>query len=46
MVISLHPNAKTKHAAAALADTYVIGKSGAVPLYGNLCDDNELFVVS
>ena len=46
MVISLHPTAKTKYAAACIADTYVIGNSGAVPLYANLFDDNELFVVS
>jgi Xaa-Pro aminopeptidase len=46
MVISLHPTAKTKHAAASLADTYVIGDSGAVPMYGNLFDDNELVIVS
>lgn len=46
MVISLHPTAKTKYTAACLADTYVIGESGAVPLYGNLFDDNELFIVS
>ena len=45
MVISLHPTASTKHAAVCIADTYVIGNSGAVPLYRNLCDDNELFVV-
>ena len=46
MVISLHPTAKTKYAAACIADTYVIGNSGAVPLYKNLFDDNELCVVS
>lgn len=46
MVISLHPTAKTKHATASIADTYVIGNSGAVPMYRNLFDDNELFVVS
>lgn len=45
MVISLHPTATTKHASACLADTYVIGDSGAVPLYSNLWEDNELAVV-
>jgi hypothetical protein len=45
-VISLHPAATTKHATACIADTYVIGNSGAVPLYRNPFDDNELFVVS
>ena len=46
MVISLHPTASAIRATACIADTYVIGKSGAVPLYRNLFDDNELFVVS
>ena len=46
MVVSLHPTAKTKYAASSLADTYVIGNSGAVPLYQNLCDDNDLIIVS
>ncbi|MBI1989679.1 MAG: M24 family metallopeptidase [Betaproteobacteria bacterium] len=46
MVISLHPTAKTKYAAACIADTYVIGNSGAVPLYRNLFDDNDLIVVN
>lgn len=45
MVISLHPTATTKQASACLADTYVIGDSGAVPLYANLWEDNELRVV-
>jgi Xaa-Pro aminopeptidase len=45
MVISLHPTAKTKYALAAISDTYVIEKSGAVPLYKNLFDDNELVVI-
>ena len=45
MVVSLHPTAKVKNVAASLADTYVIGNSGAVPLYGNLYDDNELVIV-
>ena len=46
MVISLHPTAATKHAAVCLADTYVIEKSGAVPMYRNLFDDGEVFVVT
>ncbi|MDH3287531.1 MAG: M24 family metallopeptidase [Betaproteobacteria bacterium] len=46
MVISLHPTAKTKHASACIADTYVIGNSGAVPLYANLLEDDELAVVT
>ena len=46
MVISLHPTAKTKYAAACIADTYVIGNSGAVPLYRNLFDDNDLIIVN
>ena len=46
MVLSMHPTAKTKYAASSLADTYVIESSGAVPLYRNLYDDNDLIVVS
>lgn len=46
MVISLHPTAKTKYATACIADTYVIGNSGAVPMYRNLFDDNDLIVVN
>ena len=45
MVVSLHPTAKTKRALAAISDTYVIEKSGAVPMYKNLFDDNELVVI-
>ena len=45
MVLSLHPTARTKHAMAALSDTYVITYSGAVPLYKNLFDDNEIAVL-
>lgn len=44
MVLSLHPTARTKCATASISDTYVIGNSGAVPLYGNLFDDSELFI--
>jgi Xaa-Pro aminopeptidase len=45
MVLSLHPTARTKHAAASLSDTYVIAESGAVPLYKNLFDDDKIAVV-
>ena len=45
MVVSLHPTARTKHAMACLSDTYVITNSGAVPIYKNLFDDNEITVV-
>lgn len=46
MVISLHPTAKIRSAAVGLADTYVIGGSGAVPIYQNLFDDDEIVAVS
>ena len=45
MVVSFHPSARTKRAMASLADTYIITDSGAVPLYKNLCDDNEIAIV-
>jgi len=45
MVISLHPTARTKQAMACIADTYVIGDSGAVPLYGNLFDDGDITII-
>ena len=45
MVVSLHPTAKIKNAAACVADTYLIGSSGAVPIYQNLFDDSELVSV-
>jgi len=45
MVVSLHPTAETKHALACLADTYVITNSGAVPIYSNLYDDNEIAIL-
>ena len=45
MVVCLHPTAKTKHAMACLADTYVIAESGAVPLYKELFEDSEIAVV-
>jgi hypothetical protein len=44
-VLSLHPTARTKHAAASLSDTYIIAESGAVPLYKNLFDDDRIAVV-
>ncbi len=45
MIVCLHPTAKTKHAAVCLSDTYVVSNSGAVPLYKNLFNDNEIAVV-
>jgi Xaa-Pro aminopeptidase len=45
MVLSLHPTARTKYAMASIADTYAITDSGAVPLYRNLFDDNEIPVI-
>jgi Xaa-Pro aminopeptidase len=45
MVISLHPTAKIRNAAVGLADTYVIGSSGAVPIYQNLFDDSDIVAV-
>ena len=45
MIVCLHPTAKTKHAAVCLSDTYVVSDSGAVPLYKNLFDDDEITVV-
>ena len=46
MVVSLHPTARTKHALACLSDTYVITSSGAIPIYKNLYDDNEIAILS
>lgn len=46
MVISLHPTARTKSAMACIADTYVITDSGAVPMYQNLFEDNEITDIS
>jgi len=45
MVVSIHPTARTKYAMASMADTYIITDSGAVPLYKNLFDDNEIPVI-
>jgi hypothetical protein len=45
MIVCLHPTARTKHATVCLSDTYVVNESGAVPLYKNLFDDNEIAVV-
>ena len=45
MIVCLHPTAKTKHAAVCLSDTYVVTESGAVPLYKNLFDNDEIAVV-
>jgi Xaa-Pro aminopeptidase len=46
MVVSLHPTAETEHALACLSDTYVITAAGAVPLYSNLYDDDEITVLT
>lgn len=46
MVVSLHPTARTAKAMASISDTYVITNSGAVPLYKNLFDDNEIIAVN
>jgi len=45
MVLSVHPTARTGHIAACISDTYVITDSGAVPIYGNLFADDEIFVI-
>jgi len=45
MVLSLHPTAQTKRAMSSMADTYVITDSGAVPVYKNLFDDDEIAVI-
>lgn len=45
MIVCLHPTARTKHAMACLSDTYVIAESGAVPLYGELFDQDQIAVV-
>jgi Xaa-Pro aminopeptidase len=45
MIVCLHPTAKTKHAAVCISDTYVVSGSGAVPLYGNLFEDDEIAVI-
>ena len=45
MIVCLHPTARTKHAAVCLSDTYVVSESGAVPLYKNLFDRDEIAVV-
>jgi Xaa-Pro aminopeptidase len=45
MIVCLHPTAKTKNAAVCLSDTYVVTESGAVPLYGNLFEDDAIAVI-
>ncbi len=45
MIVCLHPTAKTKNAAVCLSDTYVVTESGAVPLYKNLFDKDEIVVL-
>lgn len=45
MVVSVHPTARRGHITACIADNYVITDSGAVPIYKNLFDDNEIAVI-
>jgi Xaa-Pro aminopeptidase len=46
MVISLHPTAKLKSGTfLSLADTYVVGKNGCVPLYSNIINDTAIHVI-
>ncbi len=45
MIFSLHPTARTKQAMACIADTYVIGDSGAIPLYRPLFDDSDITII-
>lgn len=45
MVVSVHPTVRTRHIAACIADTHVITKSGAVPIYKPLFDDDEIPVI-
>lgn len=45
MVLSVHPTARRGHLPVCISDTYVITDSGAVPIYGNLFADDEIFVI-
>ena len=45
MVVSVHPTARTRHIAVCIADTYVITRSGAVPIYKPLSDDDDIAVI-
>lgn len=45
MIVCLHPTARMKHAMVCLSDTYVIAESGAVPLYKELFEDDQIAVV-
>ena len=45
MVVSVHPTARTRHIAVCIADTHVITKSGAVPIYKPLFDDDDITVI-
>ena len=46
MVVALHPTAVTDSALGCIADTYVITDAGAVPIYRNVFDDNEIVDIS
>lgn len=46
MVVSLHPVARTKEASATIADTYIVTKSGAKPIYKVLFEDNEIIEIN
>jgi Xaa-Pro aminopeptidase len=45
MVVAVHPTARTGHVAVCIADTYVITRSGAVPIYKPLSDDDDIAVI-
>lgn len=45
MVVSLHPTAVLGHASVSLADVFVTTDSGAVPIYDELSNDNEVTTV-
>lgn len=45
MVVAVHPTARTGHVAVCIADTYVITRSGAVPIYQPLSDDDDIAVI-
>jgi Xaa-Pro aminopeptidase len=44
MVVSLHPTARPAYGMM-VSDTYVITEAGAVPIYENLFNDDEIAVV-
>ncbi len=45
IVTSIHPTAKAGHQAVCIADNFIIGVSGAVPLYQPLHDDADIAVI-